>query len=40
MKMNRSRSLRWGLLAAGAMCTFQLGGCLREILFTVAPFIT
>ena len=40
MKTNRTKTLRWALLTVGAMCSLQLGGCLREILFTVAPFIT
>lgn len=40
MKINKKKAFRLGLLTAGAMCSLQLGGCLREILFVVAPFIT
>lgn len=40
MKIKRKTMLRLALLTTGAMCALQLGGCLREILFTVAPFIT
>ncbi len=34
-----NRTYKWLALISAGGCTFQLAGCLDDILFAVAPFI-